>query len=77
MGLVRLKLRRTGNSLSTIWPKEVLARLNVQEGDQLYALETLHGVMVTPYDPAFEETMEAARKVMARDRDALRALSKR
>lgn len=75
--MVRLKLRKTGNSLSTTWPKEVLARLNVKEGDELYAVETLHGVIVTPYDPNFEKTMEEARKVMARDREALKELSKR
>jgi putative addiction module antidote len=35
-----LKLRRTGNSLSTSWPKEALARMNAKEGDTLYAIET-------------------------------------
>ncbi|MEX2648853.1 MAG: AbrB/MazE/SpoVT family DNA-binding domain-containing protein [Alphaproteobacteria bacterium] len=73
---MKLKIRRTGNSLSTIWPRDVLARLNVKEGDELYAVETTHGVLVTPYDPAFEKAMETAREVMARDRDALKALAK-
>jgi len=74
---MRLKLRKTGNSLSTTWPKDVLARLNVKEGDELYAIETLHGVMVTPYDPKFEKTMQIADEIMARDRDALKELAKR
>ncbi|MBL4693655.1 MAG: transcriptional regulator [Magnetovibrio sp.] len=73
---MELKLRKTGNSLATIWPKETLNRLNVKEGDKLYAVETPHGVMVTPYDPKFEKTMDAAKRIMARDRDALKELAK-
>ena len=73
---MELKLRKTGNSLATIWPKEVLNRLNVKEGDKLYAVETPHGVLVTPYDPKFEKTMEIAKRVMARDREALKELAK-
>ncbi len=73
---MELKLRKTGNSLATTWPKEVLNRLNVQEGDTLYAVETPHGVLITPYDPQFEEAMNIANRVMARDRDALKELAK-
>jgi putative addiction module antidote len=73
---MELKLRKTGNSLATTWPKEVLNRLNVKEGDKLYAVETPHGVLVSPYDPKFEKTMDVAKRVMARDRDALKELAK-
>jgi len=71
---MKLKLRKTGNSLATTWPREVLNRLNVAEGDHLYVVETQHGVLVTPYDPEFEKTMEIAKGVMARDRDALKQM---
>jgi len=73
---MELKLRKTGNSLATTWPKEILNRLNVKEGDKLYAVETRHGVLITPYDPKFEKTMDIAKRVMARDRDALKVLAK-
>lgn len=73
---MELKLRKTGNSLATTWPKEILNRLNVKEGDKLYAVETPHGVLITPYDPKFEKTMDLAKRVMARDRDALKELAK-
>ena len=73
---MNLKLRKTGNSLATTWPKEILNRLNVGEGDTLHVVETPHGVLVTPYDPKFDKTMETARKIMARDRVALRELAK-
>ena len=73
---MELKLRKTGNSLATTWPKEILNRLNVTEGDKLYVVETAHGVLVTPYNPKFEETMDIAKRVMARDREALKELAK-
>ncbi len=75
--MVALKVRKVGNSLSTIWPKELLTRLNVKEGDELYAIETQHGVMITPYDPKFEKTMQSADKVFARFKNAYKELAKR
>ena len=75
--MVALKVRKVGNSLSTIWPKEVLARLNVTEGDQLYAVETQHGVLVTPHDPELEKTMQHAEEGMRRYKNAYKELSKR
>jgi putative addiction module antidote len=74
---MRVKLRRTGNSLSTTWPKEMLVRMNVAEGDDLYLVETQDGVLVTPYDPKVEKTLETARRIMARDRHALKELARR
>jgi antitoxin MazE len=73
--MTQLKLRRTGNSLSTTWPKELLARLNVKEGDRLFVIETRHGVMVTPYDPQFEQTMENADRVIERFKQAYKVLA--
>jgi len=32
--------------------------------------------LITPYDPKFENTMDIAKRVMARDRDALKELAK-
>ena len=74
---MRVKLRRTGNSLSTTWPKDMLVRMNVAEGDELYLVETQDGVLVTPYDPKVEKTLAAARRIMARDRHALKELARR
>jgi putative addiction module antidote len=72
-----LKLRKTGNSLSTSWPKEALARMNAKEGDTLYAVETPQGFLVTPFDPKFAKTMEAADRVFHRYKNAYRELSKK
>lgn len=75
--MMQLKLRRTGNSLSTTWPKELLARLNVKEGDRLFVIETRHGVLVTPYDPEFERTMQNADEVIERFKQAYKVLADR
>jgi putative addiction module antidote len=75
--MTQLKLRKTGNSLSTTWPKELLARLNVKEGDRLFVIETRHGVMVTPYDPQFERTMRNADQVIERFKHAYKVLADR
>ena len=74
---VTLKIRKTGNSLSTIWPKEVLAHLKAKEGDELFVVETQHGVLITRHDPKFEKTMEAAERVFDRFKNAYRELAKR
>jgi putative addiction module antidote len=70
-----LKVRRIGNSLGTTLPKEVLQKLNVDEGDALYLTETADGVQITAFDPDFEEAMDAYRKVSKKYRNALRELA--
>ena len=72
----RLKVTTVGNSAGVVLPKEVLARLKVGKGDSLYLTETPGGYVLAPYDPAFEEEMAAARRVMKRYRNALRELAK-
>ncbi|MDT0618653.1 MULTISPECIES: hypothetical protein [Spectribacter] len=72
---MELKLRKTGNSLSTIWPREVLNRLRVGEGESLYLTETPGGVMVTAADPKFAQTMQSTDEVIRRYRNAYRELA--
>lgn len=74
--MTSLKINRIGNSVGVILPKEVLAKLRVQEGDMLYLTEAPDGYRVTPHDPEFARQMEVAEQVMRRRRDALRELAK-
>jgi putative addiction module antidote len=74
--MVILKLSRIGNSVGVVLPKEVLARLKVEQGDTLYLTESPDGFRLTPHDPEFAEQLEAARAVMKRRRAALRELAK-
>jgi putative addiction module antidote len=71
-----LKVRRIGNSLGVVLPKEVLAKLRVGEGDHLTVAETPGGVALFPYNDRLQEQIEAGRRAMKRYRNALRELAK-
>lgn len=71
-----VKVTAVGNSTGVILPKEVLARLRVERGDELFLVETPDGIELRPRDPAFEEKMKLAREIMREDRDILHALAK-
>lgn len=72
-----LKIRKIGNAVGTIFPKDLANALNVEEGDTLYVVKAADGsVRLTPYDPAFEQQMAAARKGAKKYRNALRELAK-
>lgn len=74
---MELKVRRIGNSLGVILPKEVLHALRVEkEGAVLHIVDTPDGVQLTPYDPNFEAGMRAFRKLRTRYRDTLHELAK-
>ncbi|WP_216599916.1 AbrB/MazE/SpoVT family DNA-binding domain-containing protein [Sphingomonas sp. AP4-R1] len=70
-----LKLVKIGNSTGVILPKELLARLRVGTGDNLYATESPDGVRLTASNPDFETKMAAAEAIMREDRDILRVLA--
>ncbi|MEZ5648109.1 MAG: AbrB/MazE/SpoVT family DNA-binding domain-containing protein [Alphaproteobacteria bacterium] len=72
-----LKLRKIGNSLGVVLPKEMVDELRIGEGDTLYATKTEDGLKLSPYDPEFEADIKAGRDFMRHNRDALRALAKR
>lgn len=72
---MKLKITTVGNSAGVILPKELLARLRVEKGDTLYAVETPDGIKLIPFDPAFAEKMEVAERVMRKRRTLLKNLS--
>jgi putative addiction module antidote len=72
-----LQVRKIGNSVGLILPKEMIARLNLKEGDKLFPVEQPGGsVLLTPYDPDFEKAMTIARRGMKRYHNALAELAK-
>jgi putative addiction module antidote len=73
---MKLKITTVGNSAGVILPKELLARLRLEKGDELYALETPDGIRLTTYDPELAAQMEVAEQVMRADRLVLHKLSK-
>jgi len=75
--MVELKVRKFGNSLGVVLPKEVITRLQTGDGEKLFLIEGAAGdYRLTPYDPLFEKKMEKAEDLMSRYRNALRALAK-
>jgi len=73
---MKLKLRAVGTSTGLVLPKEALQRMNVKQGDTLFAVETPDGFLLTPFDPEVEEQVRLGREFMAKYRDAFRALAK-
>ena len=73
---LELKVRKLGNSLGVVLPKEATTRLNVGEGDQLYITEAPGGFRLTAGDPEFAKQMAIAQKVMKRYRNTLHELAK-
>ena len=71
-----LKLTQVGNSVGAIFPKEMLTRLNLAKGDELYLTESPDGLRVTVHNPEFESQMKLAREIMKRRRPVLRELAK-
>ncbi len=72
-----LQIRKIGNSVGLILPKELLARLRLKEGDQLYVIEqTERGIKLSPYDPKHAKAMEFARRSFREYADTYKALAK-
>lgn len=74
--VTKLKIRAIGKSSGVILPKELLDRLNLAEGDELFAVEIGGQLRLSPYNPDFEKVMDAARAGVKKYRNALRALAK-
>ena len=73
---MKLKITTVGNSAGVVLPKELLARLRLGKGDELYATELPDGIKLSPFDPKLAEQMEVAERVMRRRRALLRKLAK-
>jgi putative addiction module antidote len=74
--MVKLTIRKVGNSLGLTLPAEAAKALRVKEGDAIYLTETPEGYQLVAHDPDFEKTMKAAEGFMKRYRNTLRELAK-
>lgn len=70
-----LKVRRVGNSLGIVLPKDVLAKLRVGEGDELSVTDTPGGVALRADDRGTAELMKLAEDIMLKRRKVLKALA--
>ncbi|MFZ0583915.1 MAG: AbrB/MazE/SpoVT family DNA-binding domain-containing protein [Candidatus Acidiferrales bacterium] len=75
--MLELKVRKIGNSLGVVLPKEAVNRLQADDGDRLFLIEGPNGAyQLTPYDPEFQKKMKKAEEIIGRYRNTLHALSK-
>jgi putative addiction module antidote len=74
--VLELKLRKIGNSVGLVLPKEALAQLKAGEGDTLTLTEAQDGVRLTVGKPDFAKTMAVFESLSRRYRNALRELAK-
>ncbi|MCE2449828.1 MAG: AbrB family transcriptional regulator [Candidatus Latescibacteria bacterium] len=74
--MVELKVRKFGNSLGVILPKEVVNRLRTKDGDPLFLIEGSDGsYQMTPYYPTFAKRLAKAEEILDRYRNTLHVLA--
>ncbi|NGM21704.1 AbrB/MazE/SpoVT family DNA-binding domain-containing protein [Roseomonas stagni] len=74
--MATLKLRAIGNSVGVVLPKELLARLNLSEGDSLQVVESPDGLLLTVAPQETEAQLDLGREMMRKYRETFAALAK-
>ena len=75
--IIETKVRAIGNSTGIILPSEILNKLALEKGDKLFLVETDKGSFeLTPYDQDVKDTLEVAKDVVRRYRNAFKELAK-
>lgn len=75
--VLELKLRKVGNSVGVILPKEALAHLNLGEGDSVTVTEGPEGCLqLSPHKAEVVRQMDAVKDIMHRYRHTMRELAK-
>ena len=73
---MKLEIKKIGNSTGLILPKELLARVGLEQGNQVVVSETPHGFTISKSDDTFEKGLEIARKAMKTYHNTLKELAK-
>ena len=76
--MLALKVRKIGNSLGIVLPKEALSRLKVTEGGTVYMTDSKDiAFRLTALNEKFPDQMKEAERIMREDRDVLHELAGR
>ena len=70
------KIRKVGNSLGVILPKQLIEELHLKTGDKVSIERKGSNLELRPVDPEFEEWAEAYRQLNTDYKDVLKALAK-
>ncbi|HEX8211900.1 MAG TPA: hypothetical protein VF584_17115 [Longimicrobium sp.] len=65
-----------GRGQSATLPSELMEKMGLQEGASLYVVKTDAGVLLTPFDPDLEESLEAFEVLNAKYSNVMRELAK-
>lgn len=63
-------------SVGATLPKDLADRFHMEAGDEVMAVETEQGILLTPYDAHVEEALAIAAKAQKKYRGALRELAR-
>ena len=64
-----------GDSLATVPPPHILAKLDANIGDSVYLTDSAGGIRITAHDEDFALAVEAADPVMHQNREILKLLA--
>lgn len=70
------KIRKVGNSLGVILPKQMIDELHLKSGDKVTIERKGSNLELKPIDPEFEDWAEAYKEVNTDYKDVLKALAK-
>lgn len=74
--MTSLKIRKIGNSLGVVLPKDLLDQLKAGEGDTLAVKRDAEGYRIEVSDAETERLMELAEEIIEENRNVLRVLAK-
>jgi len=75
--VLELKIRKVGNSVGVILPKQALTHLKVEEGDTVSVTEAADGSLrISQYKPEVARQLAVVQDVLKRYRNTLRELAK-
>lgn len=72
---MELKVTQIGNSMGSVFPKEMLAKMKVDKGDVIHVVETPDGFLLTPYNPAVKEQLDIGLEFIKEYRTTFKVLS--
>ncbi len=73
---MKLEITKIGNSTGLILPKELLARLGLEQGDEVFVSDVPDGFKVCKGDTTFDKGLKIARKAMKTYHNTLKELAK-
>ncbi len=75
--VLELKIRKVGNSVGVILPKQALLHLKVAEGDTVSVTDAADGTLrISPHKAEVSRQLTAAQDILKRYRNTLRELAK-